>query len=157
MSQFDTREWHAAVAAVVEADNGDGIAGRLIEAITQVVGHDGTCLLAFHRDARPEVLHHTLEPAGARHYVERYLSGPYLLDPLYELALRDDRPKLCRFREASPRRNTTARQRSLRSGWLQGTGKARCQMHRSCPGSAAERLTKLAPNGLQHGFRAATD
>ena len=75
MSQFDTPEWHAAVAAVIEADSGEGIAGHLIDAISQVVAHDGTCLLAFHRSARPEVMHHTLEPAGARHYVERYLAG----------------------------------------------------------------------------------
>ena len=102
MSQFETPEWHAAVAAVVDADSGEGIAERLIDAISQVVMHDGTCLLAFHHDARPEVLHHTLEPEGERHYVERYLAGPYLLDPLYELALRGDKPTLCRFREASP-------------------------------------------------------
>ena len=104
MSQFDTPEWHAAVAAVIEADSGERIAGHLIDAISQVVAHDGTCLLAFHRNARPEVLHHTLEPAGARHYVERYLAGPYLLDPLYELALRKNKPTLCRFRDASPDR-----------------------------------------------------
>mgnify|MGYP001813853480 FL=1 len=104
MSQFETPEWHAAVAAVVDADSGEGIAARLIDAISQVVEHDGTCLLAFHRDARPEVLHHTLEREGERHYVERYLAGPYLLDPLYELALRGHKPTLCRFRDATPDR-----------------------------------------------------
>ena len=102
MSQFEKPEWHVAVAAVIDADSGEGSAAHLIDAISQVVVHDGTCLLAFHRDARPEVLHHTLEPEGERHYVERYLAGPYLLDPLYELALRADKPTLCRFREASP-------------------------------------------------------
>jgi DNA-binding CsgD family transcriptional regulator len=60
--------------------------------------------MAFHKDARPEVLHHTLEPAGRKHYLERYLAGPYLLDPLYQLALRDSKPSLCRFRDQLPDR-----------------------------------------------------
>jgi len=80
------------------------MAARLIDAMSLVVTHNGTCLLAFHSDAPPEVLHHTLEPEGARHYLERYLAGPYLLDPLYELALRDDKPAMCRFRDTTPDR-----------------------------------------------------
>ena len=60
--------------------------------------------MAFHRDAPPDVLHHTLEPAGRRHYVDRYVAGPYLLDPLYQLALSSQKPASCRFRDASPDR-----------------------------------------------------
>ena len=82
----------------------EGIAESLISGIGQAVEHNGTCLLAFHVDAPPEVLHHTLEPEGERHYVERYLAGPYLLDPLYELAVRNDKPAMCRFRDATPDR-----------------------------------------------------
>ena len=103
-SQFETPEWHEAVGAVLAATDGDETATRLIEAIGQIVLHNGTCLLAFHSNAQPEVLHHTLEPAGERHYVERYLAGPYLLDPLYELALHDDKPGMCRYRDATPDR-----------------------------------------------------
>ena len=103
-SRFETADWHGAVGALLAADGGKEMAARLIEAFGQVVQHDGTCLLAFHPDAPPEVLHHTLEPAGARHYVDRYLAGPYLLDPLYELALRTHKPPLCRFRDATPDR-----------------------------------------------------
>ena len=57
-----------------------------------------------HRESPPQVLHHTLEPEGERHYVKRYLAGPYLLDPLYELALREEKPAMCRFRDATPDR-----------------------------------------------------
>ena len=89
---------------MLAATDGDETATRLIEAIGQIVLHNGTCLLAFHSNAQPEVLHHTLEPAGERHYVERYLAGPYLLDPLYELALHDDKPGMCRYRDATPDR-----------------------------------------------------
>ena len=89
---------------MLAADDGRQVADALIRAVGQVVRHDGTCLLAFHRDSPPQVLHHTLEPEGERHYVERYLAGPYLLDPLYELALRDDKPAMCRFRDATPDR-----------------------------------------------------
>ena len=49
-------------------------------------------------------MHHTLEPAGEKHYLGRYLAGPYLLDPLYQLALRKDKPTLCRFRDELPDR-----------------------------------------------------
>ena len=80
------------------------MARSLTSAIDVAVNHEGTCLIAFHKDARPDVLHHTLEPAGRKHYLERYLDGPYLLDPLYQLAIQRGQPNLCRFREAVPDR-----------------------------------------------------
>ncbi len=104
VSRFETPAWHRAVGAMLAADSGERVADHLIDAIGQAVVHNGTCLLAFHPDARPDVLHHTLDPGDARHYVERYLAGPYLLDPLYDLARRDDKPSMCRFRDATPDR-----------------------------------------------------
>ena len=103
-SRFEAPEWHEAIGAMLSAEDGRRVADALIEAVSQVVNHDGTCLLAFHRESPPQVLHHTLEPEGERHYVERYLAGPYLLDPLYELALRGEKPAMCRFRDATPDR-----------------------------------------------------
>ena len=103
-TRFDSAEWQRAVAALVRSGDAHATCGALIKAIGLAVNHEGTCLLAFHRDAPPEILHHTLEPAGAEHYLDRYLAGPYLLDPLYQLALRDDKPSLCRFRDQSPDR-----------------------------------------------------
>lgn len=101
---FQQPEWHQAVARLIRAADGERLADALVEAVGLAVRHQGTCLMAFHRDARPEVLHHTLEPAGRRHYLERYLAGPYLLDPLYQLAIRDGKPSLTRFRDAQPDR-----------------------------------------------------
>ena len=95
-SSFDSPVWHRAVAEMLASDSAGHIADNLIAAVGEAVDHNGTCLLAFHADAPPEVLHHTLEPEGERHYVERYLAGPYLLDPLYELALDGDKPPMCR-------------------------------------------------------------
>ncbi len=103
-SRFETPEWHAAVAAMLSADSSTRLADHLIDAVGQVVVHNGTCLLAFHPDARPDVLHHSLDTEDERHYVQRYLAGPYLLDPLYELARRADKPSMCRFRDATPDR-----------------------------------------------------
>jgi DNA-binding CsgD family transcriptional regulator len=103
-SKFESAEWHLAIADIIGLDNGKEIASGLIAAIDSVVTHEGTCLIAFHKDARPEVLHHTLEPAGRKHYLERYLAGPYLLDPLYQLAIRPNKPSLCRFRDELPDR-----------------------------------------------------
>ncbi len=103
-ARFATSQWHDAIARLVAASGGEETANALIDAVGLVVRHDGTCLLAFHRESPPEVLHHTLEPAGARHYLDRYLAGPYLLDPLYQLAVQADKPSICRFREAAPDR-----------------------------------------------------
>jgi DNA-binding CsgD family transcriptional regulator len=96
--------WQAAVGRLVAAGVSDATAPALIAALGEVVDHQGTCMLAFHRDAPPEVVHHSLEPAGARHYVDRYLAGPYLLDPLYQLALAAKKPGICRYRDATPDR-----------------------------------------------------
>lgn len=103
-SRFESSEWLAAIARLVQSDDVDSAAAALADAIDVAVEHEGTCLLAFHRDAPPEVFHHTLEPAGRRHYVDRYVAGPYLLDPLYLLAVGDDKPGVCRFRDESPDR-----------------------------------------------------
>lgn len=101
---FQSTDWHAAVAGIISSTNGKDIARGLTSAIDVAVNHEGNCLIAFHKDARPDVLHHTLEPAGRKHYLERYLDGPYLLDPLYQMAIRRGQPNLCRFREAVPDR-----------------------------------------------------
>jgi DNA-binding CsgD family transcriptional regulator len=101
---FDSSGWHEAVGQLITASNGAALAEALADAVDTLVSHEGTCLLAFHRDASPEVVHHTLEPAGRKHYLDRYLAGPYLLDPLYQLALDDDRPSVCRFRDKVPDR-----------------------------------------------------
>ncbi len=101
---FDSPVWHEAVAGMIAAADGEAVAEALAVSIGIVVDHEGTCLVAFHRDASPEVMHHTLEPAAARHYLDRYLAGPYLLDPLYLLAVSDGPPALCRFRDAQPDR-----------------------------------------------------
>ncbi len=103
-SVFDNPAWHAEVAALVAAVDAESVAERLISFICATVSNNGTSLLAFHKDASPEVLHHSLAPRRARHYLDRYLAGPYLLDPLYQLALRPKKPTMCRFRDTQPDR-----------------------------------------------------
>ena len=102
--RLDSPDWHTAVAGIISSTDDQSVADALIDAIGTIVDHEGTCLIAFHTDASPEVLHHTLEPEGEKHYLGRYLAGPYLLDPLYHLALREDKPTLCRFRDELPDR-----------------------------------------------------
>ena len=103
-SRFEIPDWHAAIADLVSAKKSKGVAVGLARAIAVVAEHEGTCLIAFHKNRRPDVLYHTLEPAGRKHYLERYLDGPYLLDPLYQLALQQKKACLVRFREATPDR-----------------------------------------------------
>ena len=93
-----------AVADLVGAGDAGAVAAGLTTVVEAVVEHEGTALLAFHKNARPDVLHHTLGPAARKHYLERYLDGPYLLDPLYLLSLKARQPGLFRFREEQPDR-----------------------------------------------------
>ena len=102
--RFESPDWHTAVAALLAARDDQGIADALDRVIAGAVDHDATCLLAFHKDAPPEVLHHTMNERHSRHYLDRYLAGPYLLDPLYQLALREKKPAMCRCRDETPDR-----------------------------------------------------
>lgn len=103
-SVFESPAWHAEMAILVGASDSKAVAEQLVSFICSTVSNNGTSLLAFHTDAPPEVLHHSLAPRRARHYLDRYLAGPYLLDPLYQMALRPDKPHMCRFRDAQPDR-----------------------------------------------------
>ena len=96
--------WIAPIAALIQNRGAPESATALANLVGLAVRHEGTCLLAFHRDRTPEVLHHTLEPAGASHYLDRYLAGPYLLDPLFQLSQQSIKPGICRYREATPDR-----------------------------------------------------
>lgn len=60
--------------------------------------------MAMHEKAPPDILHHSMDRKTARHYLDRYLAGPYLLDPLYQLAIETRQPTACRFRDAIPDR-----------------------------------------------------
>ena len=104
LTVFDTPDWHAGVAALVAAGDSKSIAEALVALICMTVRNDGSSLLAFHKDASPDVLAHSLAPANRRHFLDRYLAGPYLLDPLYQMALSDDKPTMCRFRDTQPDR-----------------------------------------------------
>jgi DNA-binding CsgD family transcriptional regulator len=101
---FNRPEWHAAIAGLIASDTDAALCTALTDLVGRAVQHEGTCIMAFHKDARPDVLHHTLEPAGEKHYLDRYLAGPYLLDPLYQLAIAQRKASLCRFRDELPDR-----------------------------------------------------
>jgi DNA-binding CsgD family transcriptional regulator len=102
--RLDNSQWFRAVARLVAANNDQQTAAALVDVIASAVAHNATCLLAFYRDAPPDVLHHTMTPSRARHYLDRYLAGPYLLDPLYQLALRTEKASMCRCRDETPDR-----------------------------------------------------
>lgn len=101
---FDSPEWHKEVADLVAASTAQSVAEQLVSFVCSTVSNNGTSLLVFHKDAPPESIYHSMAPRRAQHYVDRYLAGPYLLDPLYQMALRDDKPTMCRFRDTHPDR-----------------------------------------------------
>jgi DNA-binding CsgD family transcriptional regulator len=104
MARFDSQAWLDAIATLLNCRDVESSCRALVDLLDLGVRNDGTCLLAFYADARPNVLHHSMPTAVARHYLDRYLAGPYLLDPLYHLAVRNKQPTVCRFRDATPDR-----------------------------------------------------
>ena len=88
----------------MQSDDALALKSALVTALDVAVSNGGTCLIAFHRDAPPDVLHHSMQPAAAQHYLDRYLAGPYLLDPLFQLAVQTEQASVCRFRDATPDR-----------------------------------------------------
>lgn len=76
----------------------------LVAVVDHAVDNNGCCLMAFHENRLPDILHHSMSAATAKHYLDRYLAGPYLLDPLYQLAIKTRQRKACRFRDAIPDR-----------------------------------------------------
>ena len=69
---FESATWMQAVADLVGASDAGAVAAGLTTVVEAVVEHEGTALLAFHKNARPDVLHHTLGPAARKHVVEPY-------------------------------------------------------------------------------------
>jgi len=98
------QNWYPAIADLVRNSSAEESADALAALVGAAVRHEGTCLIAFHTGRTPEVLHHTLEPEGASHYLDRYLAGPYLLDPLYQLSQARRKPGICRYRDTAPDR-----------------------------------------------------
>jgi len=80
------------------------LCAALVAAVDHAVDNNGTCLMAFHENAPPDILHHSMDAGTAGHYLDRYLAGPYLLDPLYQLAIQTKKAVACRFRDAIPDR-----------------------------------------------------
>lgn len=103
-SVFESPRWHDAVARLVAATGSQTVAEKLAALVSATVSNNGTSLLVFHKNAPPESIYHTMAPQRARHYLDRYLAGPYLLDPLYQLALGKNKPAMCRFRDTQPDR-----------------------------------------------------
>ena len=97
-------QWLAASSRLVSEEDFEGVAKALIDAVGLIVENSHMALLAFSHDDPPAVLAHNLAPADERHYLDRYIAGPYLLDPLYQLALKPDKPSRVRYREATPDR-----------------------------------------------------
>ncbi len=102
--KIGSADWLAVVSRLVSETEFQGVATALIDSIGLIVENSHMALLVISHDDPPAVLTHNLAPADERHYLDRYIAGPYLLDPLYQLALKPDRPSLVRYREATPDR-----------------------------------------------------
>lgn len=103
-SGIGSKDWLTSTARLVAAEAYDDVASALTETVGKVVEGSNMALLAFSHDDPPAVLAHDLAPADEQHYLERYIAGPYMLDPLYQLALKADKPTRVRYREATPDR-----------------------------------------------------
>jgi len=103
-NELGSARWMERVARLVGGESFEELSDALRFAIREIAGGSHMGLLAFRHDAPPEVLTHDLSPRDEQHYLQRYIAGPYLLDPLYQIALKADKPGCVRFRDVTPDR-----------------------------------------------------
>lgn len=102
--QVGSAAWLASVARLIAAESVEELSSALEQLVDTVAPNSNFALMAFREDRPPVVVAHDLGEEDEQHYLKSYIAGPYLLDPLYELALKPGKPGSCRFREVTPDR-----------------------------------------------------
>jgi DNA-binding CsgD family transcriptional regulator len=93
----DPARWSRAIAGLVANIDSPAMADHLRAVLAATVHCDGVFMAVLHRDAPPTVI---FETVIARPY--RYADGPYLLDPYFEMFLREPRGGCFRLRDLAP-------------------------------------------------------
>ena len=101
---FGSAGWNDVLAGLIEAVGAPAFGERLMAAIGSVVPVDSGLIIAYRTHEQPLVLYDDLSHDWRENRVERYVDGPYLLDPFYHAAMEGVAPGLYRLRDLAPDR-----------------------------------------------------
>jgi DNA-binding CsgD family transcriptional regulator len=94
--------WHTATPGLVAQLQSDGFARQLDEALRALVDFDQSCVLFYPSGGSPLLLHDNLQGISEPGAMHSYLSGTYLLDPVYTACAHGQATGLYRMSELAP-------------------------------------------------------
>ncbi|WP_322613975.1 helix-turn-helix transcriptional regulator [Pseudomonas sp. BIC9C] len=94
--------WHAATPGLVAQLQCDGFTPQLDEALQALVIFDQSCVLFYPSGGSPLLLHDNLQGISEPGAMHNYLSGTYLLDPVYTACAHGQATGLYRMSELAP-------------------------------------------------------
>ncbi|WP_114285363.1 LuxR C-terminal-related transcriptional regulator [Candidatus Halocynthiibacter alkanivorans] len=98
------KTWLEPTGTLIGAIGSEHFAGRLSDALKQIVPFDYTVVFGYQGAARPQDLFDNFPEQKRKIFVEDYQAGPYLLDPFYQACANEVKPGLYRLRDLAPDR-----------------------------------------------------
>jgi len=96
--------WIAELSRSIDSIGTENFPVHLIDALKSLVNFDYSVIFAFHQSEKPLCLFHTFSVGQRVVFVENYLNGPFLLDPIFKACIRGVDPALYRLRDIAPDR-----------------------------------------------------
>ncbi len=100
----DAANWVALLSKCIDSIGKDSFPQSLVAAVQSLAGFDNSVVFAYCRSERPLCLFYTFSPERRVIFVDDYLKGPYLLDPIFKACVRKVEPGLYRLRDIAPDR-----------------------------------------------------
>lgn len=94
--------WHLATPGLVAHLQCDGFVQQLDDALCEVVSFDQSCVLFYPQGSSPLLLHDNLQGISEPGAMHSYLSGTYLLDPVFTACAHAQATGLYRMSELAP-------------------------------------------------------
>jgi len=99
-----TVRWVAQLSQCIDSIGTEKFPRHLIDALKSLVNFDFSVVFAFHQSEKPLCLFHTFSPRQRVVFVDDYLKGPYLLDPIFKACGRKVDAGLYRLGDIAPDR-----------------------------------------------------
>jgi DNA-binding CsgD family transcriptional regulator len=96
--------WVAQISKSIDSIGTEKFPTHLVDALKSLVSFDYSVVFAFHQSEKPLCLFHTFRAEQQVVFVENYLMGPYLLDPIFKACIRKVDTALYRLSDSAPDR-----------------------------------------------------
>lgn len=97
-------QWSKGVAELGQSLGGDGFSTTLLQAVRRLVDVDFVMTFAYRGAGRPIAIGDTLQAKPRQIIVQRYLDGPYMLDPFFQAVTAGTRQGCFRLHDLAPDR-----------------------------------------------------